>query len=150
VLSEQTSGNADFLFGGLPVVLGGDFRQILPVIPGASRPEVVDAALCSSPLWPHVKVLALKENMRLQSAGLSDGERASLDEFAKWVVAVGDGSVPTEKRAGESESIWIRLPSRFLIQAEGDKVAAIVQETLEIVTEALHIWPTGPLCVRRI
>ena len=32
-------------FGGKKLVLSGDFRQVLPVIPKAARPEVVSACL---------------------------------------------------------------------------------------------------------
>ncbi|CAN7076984.1 unnamed protein product [Brassica oleracea var. botrytis] len=43
-------------FGGKVVVFGGDFRQVLPVINGAGRAEIVMAALNSSYLWKHVKI----------------------------------------------------------------------------------------------
>ncbi|CAN7086962.1 unnamed protein product, partial [Brassica oleracea var. botrytis] len=43
-------------FAGKVVVLGGDFRQVLPVIHGAGRPEIVMESLNSSYLWKHVKV----------------------------------------------------------------------------------------------
>lgn len=54
LLSENQPSNALLPFGVLPVVLGGDFRQVLPVMPGASKHEVLDAALCSSPLWSDI------------------------------------------------------------------------------------------------
>ncbi|CAL8993853.1 unnamed protein product [Prunus brigantina] len=38
-------------FGGKPLLLGGDFKQILPVILGGTREEVIDASLNSSYLW---------------------------------------------------------------------------------------------------
>ena len=38
-------------FGGKTVVLSGDFRQCLPVIPNSNRAQVVDAALNRSSLW---------------------------------------------------------------------------------------------------
>jgi ATP-dependent DNA helicase PIF1 len=37
-------------FGGKVVVLGGDFRQILPVIPKGTRQEVVNSTINSSHL----------------------------------------------------------------------------------------------------
>ncbi|CAN7029934.1 unnamed protein product, partial [Brassica oleracea var. botrytis] len=43
-------------FGGKVVVFGGDFRQVLPVIHGAGRAEIVMAALNSSYLWKQVKI----------------------------------------------------------------------------------------------
>lgn len=44
-------------FGGKVIVFGGDFRQVLPVINGAGRAEIVMASLNSSYLWTHCKVL---------------------------------------------------------------------------------------------
>ena len=37
---QDIRGNEQ-LFGGIPVVFGGDFQQILPVIPKGSREEIV-------------------------------------------------------------------------------------------------------------
>lgn len=52
-------------FGGITIVLGGDFRQILPVIPRASRGEIVAASLTRSKLWRIAIVFKLLHNMRL-------------------------------------------------------------------------------------
>lgn len=49
----------DTPFGGKVVVFGGDFRQILPVIPRGNRADIVMAALNSSYLWKYCKVLQL-------------------------------------------------------------------------------------------
>ncbi|KAF8091390.1 hypothetical protein N665_0446s0010 [Sinapis alba] len=54
-------------FGGKVIVFGGGFRQILPVIPKENRVDIVMAALNSSYLWKHCKVLQLNKNMRLFS-----------------------------------------------------------------------------------
>ncbi|GKB98083.1 ATP-dependent DNA helicase PIF1-like protein [Tanacetum coccineum] len=44
------------VFGGKVVLFGGDFRQILPVIPNSSRQDVVHATINSSYLWEHCTV----------------------------------------------------------------------------------------------
>ncbi|XP_074324273.1 uncharacterized protein LOC141661188 [Apium graveolens] len=46
-------------FGGITVVLGGDFRQILPVINQGLRGDVVSATITRSPLWLNSKILLL-------------------------------------------------------------------------------------------
>jgi ATP-dependent DNA helicase PIF1 len=48
-------------FGGKTVVLGGDLRQILPIVEGGSRAEIVNAAIVNSPLWSSITVLHLKK-----------------------------------------------------------------------------------------
>ncbi len=46
-------GRPDMLFGGKVVVLGGDFRQILPVVPRGNRGQIVGASLKrSATIWP--------------------------------------------------------------------------------------------------
>ena len=55
-------------FGGKVFVFGGDFCQVLPVIPRASRAEVVSSCLSHSSLWRHMKVMKLSINMRLRQS----------------------------------------------------------------------------------
>jgi hypothetical protein len=74
----------DKLFGGITVVFGGDFQQILPVIFKGSRPEVVGACIQRSYIWRELKVLHLKINMRLR-------DNAEEREFAQWQLDVGHG-----------------------------------------------------------
>ncbi|XP_019149889.1 PREDICTED: uncharacterized protein LOC109146694 [Ipomoea nil] len=51
-------------FGGKTVVLGGDFRQILPVIPKGTRQDIVQASINSSYLWNNCEVLVMKRRLR--------------------------------------------------------------------------------------
>jgi hypothetical protein len=77
----------------LLVIMGGDFRQVLPVIPGGSCADIADVALSSFALWSSVKVLHLTENMCLKADGLTDDSRAELAEFSEWVRPVDNGTV---------------------------------------------------------
>jgi hypothetical protein len=45
LLVDLLSVEDDVLFGGIPVVLGGDFAQILSVVPHGSRADVVHACV---------------------------------------------------------------------------------------------------------
>nr|XP_023929885.1 uncharacterized protein LOC112041203 [Quercus suber] len=47
-------------FGGKVLILGGDFRQVLPIVPKGTKAEMIDACIVKSPLWKDVKVLHLK------------------------------------------------------------------------------------------
>ncbi|XP_074326836.1 uncharacterized protein LOC141664779 [Apium graveolens] len=79
-------------FGGITVVFGGDYRQILPVILKASRDEVVGSTLNKSKIWEFFQVLLLKQNMRLH-AGNTEMENKVIADFSKWQLLVGDGKV---------------------------------------------------------
>ncbi|XP_015621013.1 uncharacterized protein [Oryza sativa Japonica Group] len=113
-------------FGGKPILLGGDFRQVLPVIEKGTRADVVDASLVRSALWKHVEVLHLTTNMRLHNPSLSQQARGELAEFAKWVLDIGEGRAPMNKRQGEVERTWIEIPKELLLTPCGDKITAII------------------------
>ncbi|GJZ67944.1 DNA helicase [Tanacetum coccineum] len=76
------------VFGGKTIVLGGDFRQTLPVKKGASKEELIVASIVESHLWPHFKVYTLKENMQLLRSGLTTEQKRSSEQFAKWLLDV--------------------------------------------------------------
>ena len=71
-------------FGGLTVLFGGDFRQILPVIPRGSREQIINASIRKSTVWRHIQVFHLTQNMRLRQSP----ENAA---FAQWLLEVGEG-----------------------------------------------------------
>lgn len=50
ILGYPNVANRERIFGGMNVLLGGDFRQILPVIPKAKRREVVKSCINRSKL----------------------------------------------------------------------------------------------------
>ncbi|XP_048593363.1 uncharacterized protein LOC111209440 [Brassica napus] len=120
-LSDIMGNNSVNPFGGKVIVFGGDFRQVLPVINGAGRAEIVLGALNSSYLWEHCKVLKLTKNMRLLSDCLSVEEAKDLKEFSEWILKIGDGKV-NEPNDGEAE---IEIPSQFLIIDADEPIEAI-------------------------
>ncbi|XP_057444045.1 uncharacterized protein LOC130736220 [Lotus japonicus] len=69
IMRQEDESNMDKPFGGKVVVLGGDFRQILPVIPKGGRQGIVSATVNSSDLWKYCKFLKLTKNMRLRTTG---------------------------------------------------------------------------------
>ncbi|XP_031108678.1 uncharacterized protein LOC116013169 [Ipomoea triloba] len=117
-------GSAEKTFGGKTVVLDGDFRQILPVIPKATRPIVVGATINSSYLWTNCKVLRLTKNLRLRSLA-SEEDRQTVDWFSKWIANIGDGITGVVNN-GLSE---IDIPPRFLLNYGHDPIATIVEST---------------------
>ena len=67
----------DKLFGGKVVLLGGDFRQVLLVVPKAAQEDIVNATLCHSRIWRYIKVLKLTQNMRVLQNGESSTHMSS-------------------------------------------------------------------------
>ncbi|PIC11535.1 hypothetical protein B9Z55_029018 [Caenorhabditis nigoni] len=55
-------------FGGKVIILGGDFRQCLPVVDRKGRDEQISNSIKMSHLWPLFQVHHLKTNMRAQNA----------------------------------------------------------------------------------
>lgn len=54
--------SSEQVFGGKIVVFGGDFRQILPVVPHGTKQDIVSATITSSYLWHHCKVTTILLN----------------------------------------------------------------------------------------
>jgi hypothetical protein len=81
----QSIMNSPRKFGGKVVVLGGDFRQVLPVIPRGSRSALVSASIKRSTLWPLFQVRKLTKNIRVDENEIA---------FAQWLLDMGDGLLP--------------------------------------------------------
>ncbi|OMO52744.1 DNA helicase PIF1, ATP-dependent [Corchorus olitorius] len=102
-------------FGGLTMVLGGDFRQILPVIPGGTKSDIINASICTSDLWNEFEIFTLVTNMRLLQPGIDDGSRKELETFGDWLLQIGDGSVPAFPPTRDEECQWVQIPEELLI-----------------------------------
>lgn len=76
--------NNDKPFGGITMVFGGDYQQILPVVVKGSHKDIITASIQCSYLWPDVSLLRLQQNMRLEH---DDDAR----DFASWLLDVGHG-----------------------------------------------------------
>lgn len=65
------------------LVAAGDFRQIAPVVRNGTRPEIVSASMCTSPLWERFEVFQLTRPLRAQDD----------PQYADWTLAVGEQRV---------------------------------------------------------
>ncbi|KAM0847422.1 hypothetical protein ACQ4PT_055022 [Festuca glaucescens] len=126
ILSIDDPPLADLPFGGIVVVLGGDLRQILPVIEGGTRTQVVAATVTNSVLWHSVTVLHLTENMRLAVPGATDALQQEILLFSNWVLDLGEGKLPVVPRGDGTDSNLVDIPADLLIQTEGDHITAII------------------------
>lgn len=98
--------NNDKLFGGTLLLLSGDFRQTLPVIPRSTYADEINACLKSSPLWRNVEKVQLRVNMRVQM--LQD---PSAETFSKQLLDIGDGKVAVYENTGCIKSLIRKMPS---------------------------------------
>ncbi|CAI0453986.1 unnamed protein product [Linum tenue] len=125
VMNCPISGDGYKPFGGKCVLLGGDFRQTLPVVVEGGREESIDSSLTRSHLWKYFKVLPLTVNMRI-NATLNNLQRIyDGKDFASWVLAIGDGRIKRTTFTSSVYTDWIKIPDKFIIPHIGNKIQAI-------------------------
>jgi hypothetical protein len=100
-LFRQITGIND-PFGGKLFILGGDFRQTLPIQKHATKAQQEDLCIKNSYLWKHFTIFKLSKNMRAL-----ENEK----EFAEWILKIGNGILNDEKEQ-------VVIPSNCL--CEGD------------------------------
>lgn len=74
------------IFGGKVVVVGGDFRQTLPIC-SKDEDDVLSNCVFSKSLWSSFEVLHLNLNMRA----------VKYPAYADWCLTIGDGSANEEQ-----------------------------------------------------
>lgn len=107
--------NSDLPFGGKVVVLGGDFRQVLPVVRNGNRSSIVNATIKKSRLWRHFHPLYLKRNMR----AISD------PEFSEWLLNVGNGN-QVSAELNKKTQYSCEVPNKYVSQ---DLIADVFGES---------------------
>ncbi|XP_028093744.1 ATP-dependent DNA helicase PIF2-like [Camellia sinensis] len=110
----------DYPFGGKIMMFGGDFRQVLPVVPKGTKAETIAASLVKSPLWSHIQILRLKQNMR----SIND------QQFDEFLLFVGNGVQPT------IIDEMIKVPPSMAIPWNGEE--SIVQLLEEIYPNIIN------------
>nr|KAJ0227573.1 hypothetical protein LSAT_V11C100005210 [Lactuca sativa] len=104
-------------FGGMSMLLGGDFRQTLPVCPKSTRSQIIALTLPNSHLWPCFQVWKLNHNMRLSDNNNNNNPtfELSTSAFASWLLAVGDGLLGKPNTVNAVDTKWIQIPDSLLI-----------------------------------
>ena len=72
------------MFGGKVMLLGGDFRQVLPVVLRATQSVVMDTCIKQSIIWPHFHQIKLTQYMR----AWKDEQQSS-----RWLLELGNGTL---------------------------------------------------------
>ncbi|CAN1800456.1 ATP-dependent DNA helicase PIF1 [Linum perenne] len=115
-------------FGGKTVLLGGDFRQTLPVVTDGGRSDNIDATLTKSKLWALCKVLRLSANMRIETSALNCSHVFENMNFSEWVLSIGNDVIRNTISNDTSSSDCIPIPHRFLIPDSDDPIGTIVSK----------------------
>ena len=121
----QDVHSSDCPFGGLCIVFGGDFKQILPVIIKGNWAQIIGISMQQSALWQSIHILKLIQNMRLNTADEQDRE------FAQWQLDIGHGHHTDENKN-------IILPDHF--HCTENTIESLIETIYPGI--AYHIPPT--------
>ncbi|GJY75074.1 DNA helicase, partial [Tanacetum coccineum] len=124
------------LFGGKTVMLGGDFRQTLPVKTNASRNQIIHSSIAKSYIWQHFKIYYLTENMRLNNSNLQDIDRERVSIFAQWLLDIGNGNIGTPDDCDPENCSWVDIPEHYCIPDDGDGISNLINFIYD--NETLH------------
>ena len=115
-------------YGGKVILHSGDWKQILPVIQGGSRAEIVQATLKASHLWVHVQLFPLTENVRIKNSKNDDAV-----QYDKFLVDIGEGKIETDSKIGND---MIKIPDHM--KSESDDVVGFVKEVFPNFQEKIR------------
>ncbi|VDP22366.1 unnamed protein product [Heligmosomoides polygyrus] len=100
-------------FCGKLIIVGGDFRQTLPIVEHGGRNEVVETCVNRSALWRLFTKYRLTTNMRAQNAG---------DTWPEFLLKVG---------SGEANDADDRVMIAHNCIYEGDIVTSVFEEVID-------------------
>ena len=95
-------------FGGKVVLLGGDFRQVLPVIRHGTQAEIINSNIMQSFLWESITMFNLTINMRVRSNAHSNNQA----DFENFLLRIGNGKEKLYPNVGSAK---IQLPKDLCI-----------------------------------
>ena len=119
------------LFGNTVVLLLGDPRQPLPVVPHSTPAVTIEASLHTLPFFDSFQKLQLHEKFRLldPAATVEPDVLQRRCEDAEWLLQLGEGKLPElsqEFRERNTPSDLIEIPRRLLLP-QGSGVLELIQ-----------------------
>ncbi|KYQ52386.1 ATP-dependent DNA helicase PIF1, partial [Trachymyrmex zeteki] len=111
-LRDITDNNLPF--GGKIIILGGDFRQLLPKT-HSTRSEIVNLSIKFSSTWKYFEKFSLSQNMRVLSEE---------PEFANFLLDLGDGNLNDSNNN-------IQIPQCCIASPDTDIVADIYGDLIK-------------------
>ena len=134
--SMQSLMNNDKPFGGKVLLLGGDFRQTLPIIVKAGRSLIVSRTIKQMSIWGHIIQHQLHTNMRVMASCEDQAKGAT---FCDFLLRVGEGKIPTDVGMPQNT---VKVPPEFLY--DGDMIDYVYpdihlgQDMQATATKAIH------------
>ena len=95
--------NNNIPYGGKTILLGGDFRQVTPVIPKVSKAKILENSI-KKIIISQFQLIKLTTNMRADK-----DER----EFADWLLKIGNNQATNYNQFGED---LIRIPNQLIVK----------------------------------
>ncbi len=145
--------DVDAPFGGKIVVLMGDSRQILPVVPHGSPADVLRQSLTHSKSWEHTQMLELTENMRVATRAAGD-DQERVRRWNEFLQRVGDGNATAPPIRESMQRPWIAIPDEIMCNGSALDLAEKVFGGLdsqrlvdtEFITNRAILCPTLKSC----
>eukprot|EP00121_Abeoforma_whisleri_P016726 Awhi_evm1s15336 len=136
-LQDLCSNNLPF--GGKIVIFGGDFRQVLPVVPRGGRAAIVGLTLKRSNLWKGIRSKKLSINMRVLNIPREDPLYERKKNFNDFVMRVGNGEEPVLPGTEDT----IKIPDEMLLRVDEDedettKINTLIQSTFGNIKDHYH------------
>ena len=107
ILLRDVTKNKHILFGGIPFVLGGDFRQTPPVVHKGNKIKIIESSIKHF-VKIHFKKLSLTQNMRADP---------NAKEFAEWLLKIGNGKESKHRQFGDD---IIKLPDQIITKQKDE------------------------------
>ena len=120
--------NEDIPFRGKIFLLGGDFRQVLPVMLHASRTLIVENCLKRLSLWPLFTIIKLTQNMRVQQ---------DQQQFSKWELQLGNEQLHTVCDDDLPDSVDI--PTKCIVSS--DVIDTVLADLSSDLTTTVLLTP---------
>ncbi|XP_071718258.1 uncharacterized protein [Rutidosis leptorrhynchoides] len=107
-------------------ILGGDFRQTLPVEKHGNKAEIIDASIVSSKLWSHFKLFKLTENMRLSKPGMTETEKEMISNFSSWLLDIGNGTIGIPDEEDPRNTSWVEIPDSYCVDDDDNGIEKLI------------------------
>ncbi len=134
ILLQDITGNR-VPFGGKIFVLGGDYRQTLPIVPKARKTAVIENTLLRSHLWSKIKKVHLTKNMRAHQ---------DEQEFAAWLLQLGNGQLKSS--CEDVVTGTIDIPEKCIVS--GNIIDAVFPDMAANVTRCAILTPKNETTLR--